>query len=75
MKRIYKNCSINKRESIELGKSIIMDNTCPFIVNGIFSTEDQDFIYHVMEKANGGDLASFVVPQNFKAGLFKSLGE
>ena len=51
-----------------------MNNTCPFIINGIYSTEDDDFIYHVMEKAEGGDLTTFIEPRTLKAQLFKKLG-
>lgn len=36
--------------------------SCPFIVNGILSCEDEIYMYHVMEKANGGDLTSFLQP-------------
>lgn len=32
-------------------------------------------MYHVMEKARGGDMAGFVSPNSVKGQLFKSLGE
>ena len=51
-----------------------MSNSCPFIVKGISTTEDHDFIYNIMEKAQGGDLGTFIQPYSIKSQLFKRLG-
>lgn len=74
LKRIFKNSHVNKKHSLDLGKTIIMNNRCPFIMDGIISYEDEEYMYHVMQKANGGDMATFLAPNSPKAQLFKDLG-
>lgn len=43
-------------------------------MDGIISYEDEEYMYHVMQKANGGDMATFLAPNSPKAQLFKDLG-
>lgn len=43
-------------------------------MDGIISYEDEEYMYHVMQKANGGDMATFLAPNSTKAQLFKNLG-
>lgn len=74
LKRILKNSHVNKRHSLDLGKNIIMSNRCPFIMDGIVSYEDDDYMYHIMQKASGGDMATFLAPNTLKAKLFRELG-
>lgn len=43
-------------------------------MDGIVSYEDDDYMYHIMQKANGGDMATFLAPNTLKAKLFRELG-
>lgn len=43
-------------------------------MDGIISYEDEEYMYHVMQKANGGDMATFLAPNSPKSQLFKDLG-
>jgi serine/threonine protein kinase len=52
-----------------------MEGKSPFIVEGLFCYEDEDYIYQVMEKAKGGNLYNYISEKYSKSFEFKNLGE
>jgi len=62
MKRIDKQVLITKNlmKTIEAEKDILMEEESEYLVQGLYSFQDSEFLYFVMEYLPGGDFKTLI---------------
>ena len=75
MKRVPKASNLKRKKSIFLGSKLLLDNNCPFLMDGLFACENDKYLYEIMHVAEGGDLSTFLEETTGKGDCFRKLGE
>ena len=60
LKRVQKTTNLMRRKSLVLGSRLLVENDCPFIMDGFFTCENDKYMYEVMDVADGGDLSTYL---------------
>ena len=74
LKKIPKISTEEQLKSIKLGTSLLISHNCPFITKSYYCGENNNFIYEMMDIAEGGDLSFFLETTTGKGDKFRRLG-